>query len=335
MARRARRALAALVAVVVAAAGCGTRQQTAAGSLSPREGMLAVPGGRVWYRIAGTGPGTPLLVIHGGPGGTSCRLQEYRRLGGERPVIWYDQLGTGRSDRPSDTTLWTLPRAVEEVDAIRRALGLREVHLLGQSWGSAVATEYVLTRGANNGVRSLVLTGPFLSTPRWIEDARVLVAQLPDTVRRVIARADSSSRYDTPEYTAAMDSFAVRFGSRRRDVVYPECASVRGNRDIYRYMWGPSEFRATGTLRDYDRSARLGELRLPVLLVGGEFDEARPETVREWQRRIPGARVAIIPGAAHSMVVDDPVATTGAVGAFLREVERRAQRGAAQGAERR
>ena len=119
-----------------------------------------------------------------------------------------------------------------------------------------------------------------------------------------------------------MDSFSVRFGSRRR-VAYPECSSVRGNDAIYRYMWGPSEFRSTGTLRDYDRSGRLGELRLPVLLVAGQFDEAREETVREYGRMIPGARVAIIPGAAHGSVSDEPEATTGAVRAFLKDVERR------------
>jgi proline iminopeptidase len=119
-----------------------------------------------------------------------------------------------------------------------------------------------------------------------------------------------------------MDSFSVRFGSRRR-VSYPECAGVQGNREIYRYMWGPSEFRATGTLRDYDRSARLGELRLPVLLLAGQFDEAREETVRGYARQIPGARVAIIPGAAHGSVADEPEATTGAVRGFLRDVERR------------
>jgi proline iminopeptidase len=180
----------------------------------------------------------------------------------------------------------------------------------------------VLTHGAD-GVRSLTLTGPFLSTPRWIQDAELLVAQLPEPVRRTVAAADSTGRYDTPEYAAAMDSFAVRFLQRRRVPDDPACAAVKGNEAIYRYMWGPSEFRSTGTLRDYDRTARLGELRLPVLLVAGEFDEARPATVYEYQRRIPGARVAIIPGAGHAMVVDDPVATTGAVREFLAGAERR------------
>lgn len=322
------RALLLLATAVVPLAGCASPPRaatpaapaTSAAALAPGEGMLAVPGGRVWYRVVGRGPGTPLVVIHGGPGGTSCRLREHGRLGDERPVIFYDQLGTGRSERPADTTLWTLPRAVAELHAIRQALGLREVHLLGQSWGSAVATEYALTH-PDAGVRSLVLTGPFLSTPRWIADADVLVAGLPPDVRRTIAAADSTGRYDTPAYAAAIDTFDLRHGSRRR-VRYAECAEVRGNDDIYRRMWGPSEFRATGTLRDYDRTARLGELRLPVLLVAGEYDSARPETVRDYARRIPNARAVIVPNAGHAMVVDEPAVTVGAVRGFLREVER-------------
>lgn len=290
---------------------------------APGEGMLAVPGGRIWYRVVGSGPGTPLLLIHGGPGGRSCGLHELRALADERPVIFYDQLGTGRSERPADTTYWTVPHFVDEVDAIRRQLGLREVHVLGHSWGGTVAAEYLLTRGSA-GVRSVTLAGPLLSTPKWIADARALVSALPEPQRRAIAEAEATGRYDTPAFEAANDSFSVRFNRRRPPsaAAAADCEGSSGNGRMYRAMWGPSEFSATGTLRDYDRSARLGELRLPVLLMAGEFDEARPSTMEEFRRLIPGARVAIIPGAAHGMMNDEPAATVAAVRGFLREVER-------------
>lgn len=291
--------------------------------LVPGEGMLDVPGGRIWYRVVGTGSGTPLLTIHGGPGGRSCVLRELGALGDERPVIFYDQLGTGRSQRGDDTTHWNLPHFVDEVAAIRERLGLREVHLLGHSWGGTVAAEYVLTKG-DSGVRSVTLAGPLLSTPEWLADARELVALMPDTLQRVIAGAEASRQYDTPAFTAANDSFLARYNSRHpeRAGAYPECAGVQGNGAMYRHMWGASEFSATGTLRDYDRTARLGELRLPVLLMAGEFDEARPATMYDFQKRIPGARVAIIRGAAHRMMVDEPAATVDSLRAFLRDVER-------------
>ena len=298
-------------------------------SLAPGDGMLAVPGGRIWYRVVGSGPGTPLLLIHGGPGGRSCRLHELRALADERPVIFYDQLGTGRSERPADTTYWNVAHFVEEVAAIRRQLGLREVHLLGHSWGGTVAAEYLLTKGSA-GVRSVTLAGPLLSTPRWIEDARALVAQLPEPQRRAIAEAEASGRYDTPAFAAANDSFSVRFNRRRAPsaAAAAECEGSAGNERMYRAMWGPSEFSATGTLRDYDRTPRLGELRLPVLLMAGEHDEARPSTMEAFRALIPGARVAIIPGAAHGMMNDEPAATAAAVRAFLRDAERAPSGGA-------
>ncbi|MDF1505756.1 proline iminopeptidase-family hydrolase [Roseisolibacter sp. H3M3-2] len=291
--------------------------------LTPGDGMLQVPGGRIWYRVVGSGPGTPLLLIHGGPGGRACRLYELRALADERPVIFYDQLGTGRSERPADTTYWNVAHFVEEVAAIRRQLGLREVHLLGHSWGGTVAAEYLLTRGSE-GVRSVTLAGPLLSTPAWLADARALVAQLGEPERRAIAEAEASGRYDTRAFAAANDSFSVRFNRRRAPspAADADCAGSSGNDRMYRAMWGPSEFSATGTLRDYDRTARLGELRLPVLLMAGEFDEARPATMEAFRARIPGARVAIIPGAAHGMMNDEPAATAAAVRGFLREAER-------------
>jgi len=90
-------------------------------SINPGEGFLEVKGGRIWYKVVGTGKGTPLLLIHGGPGSRSCEgIPGYSTLGNDRPVIFYDQLGSGHSDRPTDTTLWQLPRFVDEVEALRK-----------------------------------------------------------------------------------------------------------------------------------------------------------------------------------------------------------------------
>lgn len=281
-----------------------------------RDTLIPVPGGRVFAQVLGTGTGVPIIAIHGGPGGTSCRMSPLGRLGDARRVVLYDQLGSGRSDRPTDTTLWRLPRFVQEIDSIRAHLGLREVILAGFSWGGTVALEYALER-PNSGVRALVLGSPLLSTPRWMADADTLVAALPAVARDAILAADRTGDYDTPAFKAAMDSFAVRHLARRPATPAPECAGVTGNSAIYRYMWGPSEFRATGTLRTYDREARLGDLRLPVLLVTGEHDEARPPTLRRFQQRIAGAELVVIPGAGHGLLRDAPAETTDAIRDFL------------------
>src|SRR5262249_58950915 len=113
------------------------------------EGFIEVPGGRVWYRSVGGSAGdgrTPLLCLHGGPGFTHYYLEPLEALADRRQVIFYDQLGCGRSDRPEDPSLWTVDRFVEEGAQVRSALGLDRLHLFGSSWGGMLAVEYVLDR---------------------------------------------------------------------------------------------------------------------------------------------------------------------------------------------
>jgi proline iminopeptidase len=313
-----RRSVAAVVALALVG-GCGRAAEDA--TLRPHTGFVPVSGGRVWYEVAGEGPGTPVILIHGGPGGRSCRLALLKAMGSDRPVILYDQLGTGRSDRPTDTTLWRLPRFVEEIDSIRAHLHLGQVHLYGHSWGGTVALEYGLTRPAS-GVRSIILSAPLVSTPAWIADADTLRMELPPALQRTLRAHEAAGTVDSPAYLAATDSFYARFMSRRQPRPTPaECEGVAGNDTVYRYMWGPTEFNATGTLKTYDRIGRLRELTLPVLFLAGEFDEARPVTVRGFAARVPGARFELIRGAGHAFPVDEAEQTVRVASAFLRGVD--------------
>lgn len=289
---------------------------------------MDVPGGRVAFRVIGGGDAVPVLLIHGGPGATSCSyVSTVDGLASKRAVVVYDQLGSGNSDRMLDLERDAqLARFVEEVAAIRAELGLREVHLVGHSWGATVALEYLLTTSAA-GVRSVSFVGPLISTARWIEDANALVEALPQAAREAVAAAKATGRYDTPEFAAAEEVFMASFGTRtpKEQRNLPACDStpLRFNVALYQHMWGPSEFVATGTLRDYDRVARLAELRLPTLFLVGEFDEARPQTMLEFQSRVPGSIVRVIPGAAHGVHVDRTAEFNAVLGEFLSTAERR------------
>src|ERR1700727_4089267 len=109
------------------------------------EGLIEVPGGRVWYGIAGAAaPGRPLLCLHGGPGMPHDYLEPLSDLADERLVVFYDQLGCGRSAGPDDPALWTVDRAVQEVAAVRAGLSLDRMHLFANSWGGWLAMEYLL-----------------------------------------------------------------------------------------------------------------------------------------------------------------------------------------------
>lgn len=293
----------------------------------PDDGFVDVPGGRVAFRVFGAEKGVPLLVLHGGPGGSSCGfVTTLTDIAKDRPVVVYDQLGSGHSDRIADLeSLALLPRFVEEIVAIREELGLDEIHLMGGSWGAAVVVEYLLTK-APEGVLSATLAGPYIGTARWIEDAGILVGQLSEESQQAIAEALASGDFTTAEFRAANVEFSHQFGSRSGKSVadFKACTQLPpGNSGLYEYMWGPTEFIANGTLKDYDRISRLPELRLPVLFIVGEFDEARPATMLEYQKLVSGSKVEVIADAGHFSMGDKPKAFNDAVRNFLNDVESR------------
>jgi proline iminopeptidase len=282
-------------------------------------GTLATPFGRLWYNVVGQGEGTPAIFLHGGPGFNSYYLNPMAPLGNDRPVVFYDQIGSGRSHGTVDSTAWTIPNFVRELDSLRRMLGPERVHLVGHSWGTILAVEY--WRAHPDNVASLVLMSPALSIPTWLADADSLLATLPDSITRVVAEHEAAGTYDDPAYQNAVMAFYTEFLARRQpwspDL---DSAFATANMDIYNHMWGPSEFTATGILLAYDATGWIGEIDVPVLFTTGEYDEARPATVRTHASLIPGSEVAIIPDAAHLTMHDNPEETNRVVREFLNRV---------------
>ncbi|KAF5072911.1 Proline iminopeptidase [anaerobic digester metagenome] len=287
-----------------------------------REGYVDVAGGRVWFRIVGAeSAGTPLLVLHGGPGMTHDYLEPLEALADERPVVFYDQLGCGNSDTPDDPALWTVERYVAEVGEVRDALGLSRVHLLGQSWGGGLAAEYVLSKNPG-GVESLILSGPLLDADRWVADQRANLAAFPDGMQEAVREGEASGNFDSPAYQEAMEAYYARHVCRTDP--WPECLNRSLERlamPIYLGMWGPSEFTCTGTLREFSVAGRLAEIPAPVLFTCGEYDEASPATMAYYRSLVPGSKLAVFKGASHSHHLEEADAYLAAVREFLSRVD--------------
>lgn len=296
--------------------------------MTDTEGYLEVDGGRVWYRAVGEG-GTPLLCLHGGPGFTHYYLEPLEALADRRQVIFYDQLGCGRSDRPADPALWTVARFVEELAQVRAALGLTRLHLFGSSWGGMLAMQYVLDR--RPGLDSLILCGSPASMTRWARDCAELLSAQPAEVRRVIREHEDAGFTACPEYQAAILGFYREHVCRLNP--WPaslERSFAEAGYDVYHTMNGPSEFTVTGTLKTWDVMDRLGEIGVPALLVGGRHDECTPGHLAEMHARIPGSQLAIIEDASHLCFTEQPAVFTSLVNTFLDRQE--AARPAAAGA---
>ncbi|MGM0580423.1 MAG: proline iminopeptidase-family hydrolase [Bacteroidota bacterium] len=280
---------------------CSSQSPT---GLEPHEGKVKVEGGEIWYKVMGEGEGIPILTLHGGPGGTHRYFYQLSPQTEERPIILFDQLGGGRSDYHNDTTLMTVEHFVEQVKAVKESLGLDEFYLLGHSWGGTLAIEYYLNYP--EGIKGLILSSPLISTPRWEADADTLINTLPADLQEVIENANETGDYDSEEYQKADAYYWSQFGLRTAKNDHPlDTVEVSGNGLIYNYMWGPSEFRCTGTLKDFDGTESLSEISVPTLFVTGEYDEARPQTVKYFSKLVSNAEFEVVEGAGHSTLHDN------------------------------
>ena len=295
-------------------------------TVAVKEGRLPFRGFETWYRIVGDGEEEgklPVLLLHGGPGGTHDYLESLEALAGTgRRAIFYDQLGCGKSDLPDDASMYTVELFVDEVGVVRRELGLERIHLFGSSWGGMLAMEYALTQPS--GLASLVVASSPASMKQWVAEANRLRAALPEDVQETLRRHEEAGTTDSPEYEQACMPFYKRHVCRLDewpDYVIRSFDFIEQHGLVYRTMNGPSEFHVTGTLRNWDITDRLGEIRVPTLVVSGEHDEATPAINRTVSEGIPGARSVIYPGCSHMAHVEDPEGYIRLLDDFFTEVE--------------
>lgn len=287
------------------------------------EGYVNFHGHRTWYRIVGDrdSGATPLLALHGGPGSTHHYFAPLERLADERPVVVYDQLGCGSSDRPTDID-WSVELFRDEVVAVREQLGLERIHLLGTSWGGMLAQEHFLS-GAS-GVQSLVLSSTLASVDQWAAEQRRLVHELPDPLPEVFERLDRAGNYDDPEYQRIEELYFDRHfyrGPKPR----AELDRMQAERapEVYAVMQGPNEWTVTGRLQGWDVRDRLREIDVPTLLVRGRYDMCTASIAATLVERIPNVREVVLEHSSHTPVLEETERYLEVVASFLTEAESR------------
>lgn len=289
-------------------------------STHTKEGFIEVEGGKIWYRIDGEGDKTPVLLLHGGPGSSSFYLEPLKELSQDRPVIFIDQLGCGRSTRITDTTLMTIEKNVEQLEQVRKALKLEKFYLYGHSWGTMLGMDYYVKYP--KGIQGLIFSSPLFSTKIWTDDADTLIATLPEATQKAIRESERQKNYENEAYKEAMNVYYKAYVRRSdKSKSQQDTAAKFFGENVYNFMWGPSEFTATGNLLNYNRLKDLPKITVPTLLTAGEFDEARPSSVRYYTSLIPGAQFKEIPQAAHSTMMDNPKEYIGVLREFLKKMD--------------
>jgi len=281
---------------------------------------------KVWTKRFGSHPRIRLLLLHGGPGATHEYFEALERFLGAEGVefIYYDQLGSAYSDQPKDESLWTTERFVDEVEQVRQALGLDKgnFYLLGHSWGGILAVEYALAHQEH--LKGLVVSNMMMSIPEYNRYANeVLAKQMDRAVVAEIRAIEKSGRFDSPRYMELLQPhFYAKHICRLEE--WPD-AVVRAfdtlNKQVYVLMQGPSEFGASGRLEKWDRTADLGRITVPTLVVGATHDTMDPEHMRRVAAGVRHGSFLLCPQGSHMAMWDDQRTYTAGLVRFLKETD--------------
>ncbi|HEY2071262.1 MAG TPA: proline iminopeptidase-family hydrolase [Rhizomicrobium sp.] len=277
-----------------------------AATIPDRSGMLSVPGGKVWWRRLGDGPKPPLVLLHGGPGMGHDYLLPLGSLAQGREIIFYDQLGCGRSDAPEEPQLYTIEQFATRLEVLREALKLPRIVLYGHSWGGILAIEYLASR-KRLGVERLILSNALASARQANDGIFGLMSKMPGGERLVTL--ERGRDYGSPEYTTLANAFSD-LHQCRADPKPPELEASIANAmqsPCVSIMAGGG-ITITGNLKNWDRRARLASFDMPTLIVTGEFDEIARDCHETMRDAIPGARLAVMPGCSHLLMSEAPVA---------------------------
>ena len=279
-----------------------------------------------WYRVTGdlSSPKVPLVVAHGGPGGTHDYLLALAELAKDgRAVVHYDQLGAGRSTHLADrgADFWTVDLFLDELENLLTNLGINDrYHLLGQSWGGMLGAEHAIRQPP--GLRALVLSNSPASMDLWASEATKLRALLAPEIAAALDRHEAADTTQDPEYLAATqvyyDEHVCRVVPNPPEVVRTS-EYLKQYPTVYNTMNGPNEFYCIGTLRDWSVVDRVKNIVAPTLLCSGRFDEATPATVQPFFDSIPDVRWEIFENSSHMPFVEEPEHYLSVVGSFLAE----------------
>ena len=268
------------------------------------EGYVQFQEYKTWYHIVGdlnnTPPGKfPVLMLHGGPGLPHDRLEPLEALFETgRPVVFYDQLGCGNSDRPDNSSLWSVELFLDELATVRRSLGLDRIHLFGHSWGGMLAMEYALTQP--EGILSLTLASSPANIPLWITETKRLREELPPEVQQTLLRHEANGTTDDPAYSETMMLYYHRHVCRLDP--WPEFVQrglEKKGKQTYKTMLGPSETHIIGRLKNWDITSRFGSIAIPSLVTSGRYDELTPVQAAVVRDGIPDCTWVLFEQSSH------------------------------------
>jgi proline iminopeptidase len=277
--------------------------------LPDRDGYVRIRGKRLYYRRVGEPVRGTVLVLHGGPGSTREYLAPLADLAGAGyEVVFYDQLGCGRSQRPTTYRDYSIASSADDADELRRKLHLGRVHIFGHSYGGALALEAAVRHPRS--WRSLVVASGYASMRTLWNARRLRVSQLSPANRRAWLEYERTG-IPSPAFLRAAEEFRRRFTERTENRVFDVLmTSQHVNPRILKAMGYQAtrvydEGFVSGTMAGWDVTKRISQIRMPTLITVGQFDHVTPDCSREIHRAIPHSRLVVVRGKGHQPFYED------------------------------
>lgn len=268
----------------------------------------------IWTKQVGNNPSIKVLLLNGGPGATHEYFECFESFFPQQNItfIYYDQLGCGRSDHPTDSSFWSLPRFVEEVEQVRQGLHLdsSNFYLLGHSWGGILAMQYALKYQQH--LKGLIVSNMMSSCPAYGRYAdSVLAPQFDPVLLDSIRQLEKAGDFGNPRYMGILQpNFYTKHICRLPLDQWPEPVNrsfAAMNQQLYVTMQGPSEFGIAGRLANWDVSKELPKITVPTLTIGGKHDTMDPEYMKWMSTQVKNGSFLFCPEGSHLSMYDDQV----------------------------
>lgn len=295
-----------------------------------KEGLMPFLNHHTWYRVVNEkGKKTPLLLIHGGPGSTHNYFESFDDFAFyiHRPIIMYDQFGCGNSTIENESNCINLSNLfnketwLNELKSLISYLNLKEVHILGQSWGGMLALIYALENPGE--VKSFILSSTLSSTQLWKEEQLIRINRMDKVHKDAIFNALGNNTFLSKEYIEALDVFMEKYCASKVNEKSPEYLKreKKSGKESYLVAWGPNEFTPTGNLKDFDITDKLHRIKIPCLITSGQYDLSSPHISKVLFDNIPNSAWHLFRKSRHMPFIDEMEEYYNVLNMWLNKIE--------------
>lgn len=261
---------------------------------------------KIWTESYGNPNSEAIIFVHGGPGAPSYYLKPLEELSKKFFVIFFDQIGGGRSSRNIDVDDLDVDFFVKQIEEVRKYYKLTKFHIYGQSFGAAFSIEYYLKYAEN--IKKIILSSPFIDTAIWVSDCDILISNMPPKYKNAIEKANQVNDFSSTDYSEAVGYFYQQYVARKLpwsqeiNQTFEELGT-----EVYNYLWGPNEFTPTGKFIEYSCLNSLTLVKVPTLIIIGKYDEVLESSAEKYRDLIPNSILKINESASHLTMQDNPV----------------------------